>query len=168
MTLVEKYNLSHLSEDELNALKRELNSKDTMDLYAQHNKAISEHKEFLGKCYYDEENDKYLRVISARSTNELNLECLTFKFPVKLEEKRVERMMFSAECAFGKMELSGIKTENIPFFTYNFRADKLSIYKKNLKEITVEEYYDKMGKWIEELVKKTESVIEEHKKEEIK
>ena len=166
MSVFDKVNLSSLTKEELSELSDYLNSSKEEEIYSDYVATIEKNRVLEGKCYFDEKQNTYLKVLSSRSKNTYNCECLVFEFPIAFRENRKLRMMFSAEQAFASIDFRGIEVTSYPLFCYdtmNKHGDKdnssfTKVYMK-LKEISEEEYNRKMREWIEELQRVTKQKI---------
>lgn len=140
----------NLSEEDLESLRDQLNNRAKKETYEEYLEKIREHKKYIGKCFKENKKDKYIRVLSSKSSNQYRLECMCFEFPVKFSENHRLTKIFSPENAFSEIEFEGIYVEDYPLLCSDWRNKKGKVY-ENLIEITEGEYFSKMDEFIEEL-----------------
>lgn len=133
-----------MSEEELDELQDLLNNRKTIKVYEKNVEAINENRKYIGKCY--KENDKYIRIVSAKSSNQFRLEAMCFEFPIKLEKINKMTKIFQPNCAFGEIDFEGFFVEDYPLLCYG--------QLKKIKEISEEEYFTKMDEYVSELKEK--------------
>lgn len=129
---------------ELNELRKKLKEVEEKRIKEIENRGIENNKKYIGKCYFDKKEQKYIRVLSAKSSNTFRLECMCFSFPVKF----VEQLSNYYYNIFSVINFCGIYVEDYPMFC----NDNESI--NSLEEISEEEYFNKMNEYIKELQNK--------------
>ena len=148
----------HLTEEEFKKIKEEINTKETKDTYKKYKEEILEHQKYVGKCYKEKDKDKYLMIISARSSNQYRVEALIFEFPVKFEKNYHLTKIFRADNIFMTLDFEGIHVEDYPLLCNNiFNKKGGGRVIDCLEEITKEEFYSKMDEYLEELKKVLDS-----------
>lgn len=143
----------NLTEEELDELQNQLNMRKQKAIYKQNLKSIEDNKKYIGKCYKENENgkEKYIRVLSSKSTNQYRLECMCFDFPVKFHNNIHLTKMFNPENAFANIEFKGIYIESYPLLCTSWKSKKTAKVINTLVEITEEEYFNKMNEYITKL-----------------
>lgn len=149
----------NLTDEEFEAIKEEMNTKKTKDIYNEYKKEILSHREYVGKCYKENDKEKYIMVISGNGSNQFRVDALTFEFPVKFKKDYHLTKMFRAENIFANLEFDGITVEDYPLFCNNLllKRGKGPRVLDCLEEITKEEYYKQMDRYIAELKKVLDS-----------
>ena len=137
--------LKNMNESELDEIQDFLNNRKSKKIYQQHLDVINEHKTYIGKCYKEKKKEKYIYVLSSKSSNESRMECMCFEFPINYFEQHRLTKLFNPENAFSNIDFEGIYVEDYPFFCFGTL--------NNLIEITKEEYFQKMDEWISSLKK---------------
>jgi hypothetical protein len=144
----------NLSEEELDELTRQLINRKTRAVYEENIRAIDNHKQYVGKCYKEKDLEKYIMIISAKSSNQFRVEAMCFEFPVSFEErKQTSRLAFSSDDAFSSIDFDGIYVEDYPLFCTDHIHKKGNVL-NSLEEITKEEYFEKMNEYISQLQEK--------------
>ena len=147
----------NLSEEELDELQSQLNNRKDRQIYEDNIKQIEAHKKYIGKCFKDKHN-KYIRVLSSKSSNTFRFECMCFEFPIIFHEKFNHTLRLNPENAFSRIEFKGIYVEDYPLLC-NTIGGKAGKTINSLEEISEEEYFSKMHEYIdilEEMVKNNE------------
>lgn len=143
-------NIDDLTEKELDELRNELNKRESKKIYNDNITAIKNNREYIGKCYKEKNNDKFIRVLSSKSSNPFRLECMCFELPVKFSENYNSR--FSASNSmFSNIDFDGIYIEDYPLLCSDYKTHGKVL--NTLVEITEEEYFDKMDEYISNLQK---------------
>ena len=141
----------NLIETQLNKLQDTLNQRKTRKTYEHYINEIDAHKEFIGKCFKEGNKDKYIRVLSSKSSNQFRLECMCFEFPITFNEKHYTKQVFAPEIAFSTINFNGIHVEDYPLlcFSYGYKPTILP----SLIEISEDEYFKQMHRYVDELEK---------------
>lgn len=143
--------IDNLSEEELDKLQNYLNNRKKRERYEKNIESINNHREYIGKCYKEKESDTYIRVLSAKSSNEFRVECMIFSFPIKFKEDHRFTKIFQPDNAFSEIEFEGIHVEDYPLFCNSVLNRKYTKVLHSLDEISEEEYFQKMNEYIQEL-----------------
>lgn len=141
----------NLTEEEMDDLQEELNSRKKKQAYKKNIEAIENNRKYVGKCYFDKKENKYIMVLSSKSSNEYRLESMVFSFPIKVKENHRFTKVFSPDNAFSTISYNGIHVESYPLLCSSFTSRGTVL--KSLEEITKEEYYSKMDEYISDLKK---------------
>ena len=64
----------NLTEEELEDLEMQLYNRKKRQQYEEKIKQIDENKKYIEKCYKENDRDKYIRVLSSKSSNSYRLE----------------------------------------------------------------------------------------------
>lgn len=140
-----------MPQKDFDELRRKIREREYKKQYNDNIDEIICHREYTGRCYFDKQDNAYLRVLSAKSSNDVRMECLTFKFPVVLEEREDFRMVSSPDDCFSEIENEFIHVEDFPFFCYDLDGDGEKKVFERLVEITEEEFFRKMDEYVSEL-----------------
>lgn len=143
-----KYEDLNLTEDELDDLQEQLNNRKTKKLYQENLDAIERNRVYIGKCYKEPKKDKYIRVLSSKSSNQFRLECMCFEFPIKVEQKLYLRKIFHPDCAFGEIDFEGIYVEDYPLLCSSMSLKGRGQIVDTLEEISEDVYFEKMNEYI--------------------
>ena len=143
----------NLSEEELDSLRDQLNNRKKYETFEEYKKTIKEHQKYIGKCFKEKDKNKYIRVLSSKSSNQFRFECMCFEFPVNFIEHHNYSMVFSSEDAFSQIDFEGIYVEDYPLLCVDWKNKKGNIL-QNLIEISEDEYFSKMDEYIKELQEK--------------
>lgn len=146
----------NLTEEELDELQEQLNMRKKKEIYEKHIEAIEDHRKYVGKCYKEKRKDKYICILSSKSSNEYRTEAMCFEFPVKINERHNLTKMFNPDNAFGGIDFKGIYVESYPLLCNSLFGDPGKVI-NHLEEITQEEYFKKMDEYIKELQEKIAS-----------
>lgn len=144
----------NLTEEELDELQEQLNMRKRKESFNKNIQAIEDNKKYIGKCYKDEKDNTYIRVLSSKSSNQYHFECMCFKFPVSFQEKHYLTKIFSADNAFSTIDFEGFYIEDYPLLCNSFGKNKIGKVVNNLIEIDEEEYFKKMNEYVIELQEK--------------
>lgn len=138
--------LKNMNESELDELQDFLNNRKSKKIYQQHLDAIKENQKYIGKCYKEKKHEKYIYVLSSKSSNECRMECMCFEFPIKFfEENKFLTRIFNPENAFSNIDFESIYVEDYPLLCNGVL--------QSLEEISQEKYFSKMDEYIQELKK---------------
>ncbi|WP_286078008.1 hypothetical protein [Thomasclavelia cocleata] len=143
----------NLTEEELEDLEMQLYNRKKRQQYEENIKQIDENKKYIGKCYKEKDRDKYIRVLSSKSSNSYRLECMCFCFPVSFKEVNRLTKIFNPDNAFSEIDFEGIYIEDYPLLCCDWVHKKGNVL-ASLEEISEDEYFKKMNEYIEELQKK--------------
>lgn len=135
--------LENMSESELDELQDFLNNRKSKKIYQQHLDAIKQNQKYIGKCYKEKKHEKYIYVLSSKSSNEYRMECICFELPVKFFEQHKLTKMFNPDNAFSNIDFESIYIENYPLLCNGVLH--------SLEEISKEEYFSKMDEYVQEL-----------------
>lgn len=142
----------NLTEKELDELQEQLNSRKTKKIYQENLDAIERNRVYIGKCYKEPKKDKYIRVLSSKSSNQYRMECMCFELPIKVEQNLHLRKIFHPDCAFGTIDFEGIYVEDYPLLcSAGISIKGIGKVVDNLIEITEDEYFEKMNDYISSL-----------------
>ena len=144
----------NLTEKELDELQDQLNMRKQKQVYEQYIEAINKNRNYIGKCFKEKNKEKYIRVLSAKSSNEYRCECMCFDFPIKYTNESFLRKIFTPDIAFGRIKFKGFYTEDYPLFCNHLISGKNMRVIDSLEEITEEEYFLKMDQYLKELQEK--------------
>lgn len=150
----------NLTEEELDELQEQLNMRKKKELYEKHIETIENNRAYVGKCYKEKHRpkgqEKYICILSSKSSNEYRAEAMCFEFPVKIDEKHNLTKMFNPDNAFGGINFKGIYVESYPLLCNSIISRPGKVL-NNLEEITQEEYFKQMDRYIKELQEKVAS-----------
>ena len=135
--------LENMSESELDELQDFLNNRKSKKIYQQHLDAIKQNQKYIGKCYKEKKYEKYIYVLSSKSSNEYRMECICFELPVKFFEQHRLTKMFNPDNAFSNIDFESIYIEDYPLLCNGVLH--------SLEEISKEEYFSKMDEYVQEL-----------------
>lgn len=135
--------LENMSESELDELQDFLNNRKSKKIYQQHLDAIKQNQKYIGKCYKEKKHEKYIYVLSSKSSNEYRMECICFELPVKFFEQHKLTKMFNPDNAFSNIDFESIYIEDYPLLCNGVLH--------SLEEISKEEYFSKMDEYFQEL-----------------
>lgn len=135
--------LENMSESELDELQDFLNNRKSKKIYQQHLDAIKQNQKYIGKCYKEKKHEKYIYVLSSKSSNEYRMECICFELPVKFFEQHKLTKMFNPDNAFSNIDFESIYIEDYPLLCNGVLH--------SLEEISKEEYFSKMDEYVQEL-----------------
>lgn len=146
----------NLTEEQLDELQHQLNQRKERQVYQNNLAAIEENRKYIGKCYVDRNDkgkEKYIYILSSKSSNVFRFEAMCFSFPVKFKENLHMYKIFNADSAFSTIEFNGIHVEDYPLLCCAYKKDgnKILNVSQTLTEITPKEYFDKMYEYIDEL-----------------
>ena len=143
----------NLTEEELNQLQVQLNERKARQVYRDNLNKINENKKYIGKCYKEKDRNKYIYVLSSKSSNVFRFECMCFSFPVTFRENQRISRIFNPDDAFSTIEFDGIHVEDYPLLCYAYKSTSEKVLKvlNTLEEITEEEYFNKMYEYIDDL-----------------
>lgn len=144
----------NLTEEELDELQNQLNNRKKQEAYNNNLEAIENHKKYIGKCYKDEKENTYIRVLSSKSSNQYRFECMCFKFPVSYYENHHLTKIFSPDNAFSTIDFDSIYIEDYPLLCSSWKSKTPAKVINTLIEISEEEYFEKMNEYIAELQQK--------------
>lgn len=147
------YKSLNLSEEELDELQHQLNNRKSKQQYERYIDRINEHKKYIGLCFKEKNKEKYIRVLSSKSSNEYRFECMCFELPIKFNEKHRLTKIFNPENAFSTIDFESIYIEDYPLLCSSFLDKKVKKVIDALIPITEEEYFDKMKEYVMELEK---------------
>ena len=145
----------NLSEKELDELQKQLNSRKTKKVYEEYISEIEKNKEYIGKCFLEKEKgkEKYIRVLSSKSSNIYRFECMCFEFPIKMNERHRLTKIFNPENAFSNIDFESIYVEDYPLLCNNLLSKKGTKVINSLIPISEEDYFKKMKEYVIELEK---------------
>lgn len=146
----------NLTEEELEDLEMQLHNRKKRQQYEENIKQIDENKKYIGKCYKEKDKEKYIRVLSSKSSNSYRLECMCFSFPVTFKEHHHLTKMFNPDNAFSEIDFEGIYVEDYPLLCCDWVHKKGNVL-ASLEEISEEEYFEMMNKYIKELQEKVKN-----------
>lgn len=135
--------LENMSESELDELQDFLNNRKSKKIYQQHLDAIKQNQKYIGKCYKEKKHEKYIYVLSSKSSNEYRMECICFELPVKFFEQHKLTKMFNPDNTFSNIDFESIYIEDYPLLCNGVLH--------SLEEISKEEYFSKMDEYVQEL-----------------
>lgn len=147
----------NLSEEDLDSLQKQLNDRKKKEVYEGYIEKIDEHKKYIGKCFKEKNKDKYIRVLSSKSSNQYRLECMCFEFPIKFSENHRLTMIFNPENAFSTIDFEGIYVEDYPLLCSNWLDNDRGNVIDSLIPISQEEYFEKMNEYVKALQEKVEN-----------
>lgn len=146
----------NLTEEELEDLEIQLHNRKKRQQYEENIKQIDENKKYIGKCYKEKNKEKYIRVLSSKSSNSFRLECMCFEFPVTFKEQHRLTKMFNPDNAFSEIDFEGIYVEDYPLLCCDWVHKKGNVL-ASLEEISEEKYFEMMNKYIKELQEKVKN-----------
>lgn len=149
--------LESYSEKEIEELTSYLKNRNAHNLYERNIRKIIEHKKYIGKCYFNQKSNQYIKILSSKSSNEYHLECMCFSFPVKFTENNRLKLKFSSDSAFSTIDFEGIYIEDYPLLCNDHLSKGNKKVIDSLKEISEEEYFNKMNEYIKELQDKVKN-----------
>ena len=138
--------IDKLSDDELYELRQQINNRYSRRAYDENVREILDHRTYIGKCFYDEEEDKYIRVLSSLSSNAYRFECLVFKSQIKCETTYTAdaRTRPSHRC-FSNIVTDFFVIEDYPLLCYDYgNLNNPGKVIDRLEEISQETYCEKM------------------------
>ena len=145
----------NLTEEELDELQEQLNMRKKKEAYEENLKFIEENRKYIGKCYKEKNKvsgkEKYIRVLSSKSTNPYRFECMCFDFPVIFRDNPHLTKMFNPENAFAHIEFKSIYVESYPLLCTSWTNRKPGKIVDTLEEITEEDYFKKMDEYVAKL-----------------
>lgn len=149
----------NLTDEELDELQEQLNMRKKKTAYEENLKAIEDNKKYIGKCYKEKVKgkDKYIRVLSSKSSNQYRFECMCFEFPIVFHDKLHLTKIFNPDNAFANIEFKGLYIESYPLLCTSWKVNHPAKVVNTLEEISEEEYFNKMNEYIEELQKMIKS-----------
>lgn len=140
------FNLDNLTDDELDQLRILLQKKENEKRLKNNLKLIKENQKYIGKCFKEKKSDKFIRVLSSKSCNTSNFECMCFEFPINVEEFNHLSGIHDYDSVFSTIDFVGIYVEDYPLLCREDFSEDLVI--DNLIEITEKEYFDKMNEFV--------------------
>lgn len=150
-----KINLDKLSVKELEELSNEVNKKLNKNRLVNVKVAIDKNQHYIGKCYRKKIDNgyKYIMVVSALSSNEYYLDCLTFNSNIKIERTISEKMTFSINDVFQPIDYQGIFVEDIGLLckANSILAKPGDKVIDTYEQITKEDFYLAMDNYIKDL-----------------
>lgn len=146
----------NLTEEELEDLEMQLHNRKKRQQYEENIKQINENKKYIGKCYKEKNKEKYIRVLSSKSSNSYRLECMCFEFPVTFKEQHRLTKMFNPDNAFSEIDFEGIYVEDYPLLCCDWVHKKGNVL-ASLEEISEEKYFEMMNEYIKELQEKVKN-----------
>lgn len=146
----------NLTEEELEDLEIQLHNRKKRQQYEENIKQIDENKKYIGKCYKEKDKEKYIRVLSSKSSNSFRLECMCFEFPVTFKEQHRLTKIFNPDNVFSEIDFEGIYVEDYPLLCCDWVHKKGNVL-ASLEEISEEKYFEMMNKYIKELQEKVKN-----------
>lgn len=144
----------NLTDEELDELQEQLNMRKKKEIYEENIKAIEDNRKYVGRCFREKGKNKYIYILSSKSSNQYRFEAMCFELPVKVSEKHHLTKMFNPDNAFGHIEFKGIYIESYPLLCMSLTSKKPGKVINTLEEITQEEYFKKMDEYTKELQQK--------------
>ena len=71
-------------------------------------------------CFKEKNKEKYIRVLSSKSSNEYRFECMCFELPIKMRENHRLTKIFNPENAFSTIDFESIYIEDYPLLCSSF------------------------------------------------
>lgn len=134
-----------LTNDEKEALARQVENWRANVNYNNNVDAINRHKRYVGQAFRD--GSRYIYVLSAKSSNALNMECMVFDLDEVPQESDYTDFHTKSTDAFSEIIYEGIHIEDYPMFV--LRGDKLEI--ERLEPISNKLYYSAYDLFTEKL-----------------
>lgn len=153
--MAQKINLDKLTKKELEELSHEIRKKIENNRLVDIKVAIDRNQCYVGKCYRKklESGYKYIMIVSALSTNEYHLDCLTFETNINIERMISEKMTFSINDIFQPIDYQGIIVEDLELL-----CRSSSLFAKpgekvidTYEEISKDTFYNAMDLYIDNL-----------------
>lgn len=145
------YKTLNLTEEELDELQQQLNKRKEIQQYEKYIDTINEHKKYIGLCFKEKKKEKYIRVLSSKSSNQYRFECMCFEFPINITENHRLTKIFRPENAFSNIEFNSIYIEDYPLLCTSFINQKVEKVIDSLIPISEDEYFSKMKEYVNEL-----------------
>lgn len=153
--MTQKIDLDKLSKKELEELSHQINKKIENNRLVDIKVAIDKNQYYVGKCYRKKQENgyKYIMVVSALSTNEYHLDCLTFETYINIERTMSEKMKFSINDIFQPLDYQGIIIEDLELLckANSLLAKPGTRIIDTYEEISKDSFYDAMDTYINKL-----------------